>query len=275
MAFPITSHTLKVPGATLYYEVRGAGPTLLMIPGGPTDAGIFGDLPDLLADRYTVVAYDPRGNSRSTLDGGPVDQDLGVHADDAARIIAKVGAPAYVLGSSGGAQIGLALAARRPECVIALVAHEPPALRMLPDAEAKAAMAGMEDVYAAYRSGGVEPAMARFAALTGLENAAPADAPPPSPAMIATFGRIGGNMDYFLGHSRALAFDAPDVETLRRGKPRIVVGVGAESRGQLAHRAAAALAGKLGAPPVVFPGDHGFGHDLAAFADTLDRALRG
>jgi hypothetical protein len=28
--------TLKVPGATLYYEVRGAGPVLLLICGGST-----------------------------------------------------------------------------------------------------------------------------------------------------------------------------------------------------------------------------------------------
>lgn len=27
------STTLKVPGALLYYEMRGSGPTLLMIPG--------------------------------------------------------------------------------------------------------------------------------------------------------------------------------------------------------------------------------------------------
>ena len=33
--------TLKVPGATLYYEVRGTGPVLLCIPGGPTDAGML------------------------------------------------------------------------------------------------------------------------------------------------------------------------------------------------------------------------------------------
>jgi hypothetical protein len=30
---PTKTATLKVPGATLYYEVRGAGPVLLMICG--------------------------------------------------------------------------------------------------------------------------------------------------------------------------------------------------------------------------------------------------
>ena len=32
---------LKVPGASLYYEVRGSGPVFLMMPGGPADAGAF------------------------------------------------------------------------------------------------------------------------------------------------------------------------------------------------------------------------------------------
>jgi pimeloyl-ACP methyl ester carboxylesterase len=38
---------------------------LLMIPGGPADAGVFTALRGFLTDRYTVVPYDPRGNSRS------------------------------------------------------------------------------------------------------------------------------------------------------------------------------------------------------------------
>ena len=33
------THTLKVPGASLYYELRGSGPVLLFMPGGPADAG--------------------------------------------------------------------------------------------------------------------------------------------------------------------------------------------------------------------------------------------
>lgn len=275
MTHPATARTVKAPGATLYYEVRGSGPLLLMIPGGPTDAGVFAPLAEAMADRYTVVAYDPRGNSRSTFDGEPVDQDLAVHADDAALVIEAAGGPAYVLGSSGGAQIGLSLAVRHPDSVEALVAHEPPALAMLPEAEAEAAMAGMDGVYEAYRTGGVEAAMAAFAQLTDLQP--PADGPPPPPEVMAAFARVGGNMDYFFRHSRALAFGAPDVESLRKGKPRIVIGVGAESKGQLAYRAAVALAEKLGAPPVVFPGDHGGGddHNPQPFAEVLDRALRG
>jgi hypothetical protein len=36
--------TLKVPGASLYYELTGSGPLQLMIPGAPADAGGFAPL---------------------------------------------------------------------------------------------------------------------------------------------------------------------------------------------------------------------------------------
>src|SRR4028118_1116272 len=92
--------TLKVPGAMLHYEVRGAGPVLLLIPGGPADAGAFVPISSELSDRYAVVTYDPRGLSRSPVDGEPRDTTVGTFADDAHRLLAALGAePAYVLGS--------------------------------------------------------------------------------------------------------------------------------------------------------------------------------
>ena len=124
-----------MPGASIYYEVQGSGPMLLIIPGGPQDAGVFADISRLMADRYTVVAYDPRGNSRSAFDGGAGGAaGRCQQADDAAALIGALGGgPAHVFGTSGGAQIGLNLAARHPQLVDTLVAHEPPAIMMLPD----------------------------------------------------------------------------------------------------------------------------------------------
>jgi len=160
--------TLNVSGATLYYEMDGAGPVLLMIPGGPADAGVFAALSGFLTDRYTVVAYDPRGNSRSVPDDPSKDQDIDVHGDDAAALLAAVTSePAYVLGSSGGAQIGLNLAARHAARVHTLVAHEPPCAELLPDAAE--ARAGMEEAYQTYRTQGVEAGLKRFEAAIGME----------------------------------------------------------------------------------------------------------
>ena len=48
--------TLQVPGATLYHEVQGSGPVLLIIPGMPADAGLYAALARRLAASFTVVA---------------------------------------------------------------------------------------------------------------------------------------------------------------------------------------------------------------------------
>ena len=87
-----STNTLRVPGAQLHYEVRGSGPVLLLICGGVYDADGYAGLAHQLADRYTVVTYDRRGNSRSPLDGPPAAQSIAVHGDDAHRILTAVGA---------------------------------------------------------------------------------------------------------------------------------------------------------------------------------------
>jgi pimeloyl-ACP methyl ester carboxylesterase len=263
--------TLKVPGATLYYEQHGTGPLLVAIPGGPSDAGAFASLSAALADRYTVVAYDPRGNSRSVLDGAPDDQDLAVHGDDAARLIEAIDAgPANVLGSSGGAQIGLALAARHPARVRLLVAHEPPCVSLLADGDVL--LREFERIHELHRASGVPAAMAAFARLAGFDQQPPPSNLPPDAA--ATMARMTGNIAYFVEHGmRAIAGFRPDVATLRA--VRVVVGVGADSAGQLAHRCARALAAKLEVDPVTFPGGHtGFLSHTAEFARALDATVR-
>ena len=264
---------MKVPGATLHYERRGSGPVLVLIPGGPSDAGVFVWLATALEFRYTTVAYDPRGNSRSRFDGEPVEQDMAVHADDAARLIDEIGGgPAFVLGSSGGAQIGLSLAARHPHHVRMLVAHEPPCSELLPD-HADIARRFVE-IREIHRKDGVRPAMEAFARLAGFEVRPPPTNLPPEAA--ATMARISGNLDYFLEHGiTPISTYRPDIAALRTS--RVVIGVGRTSTpDQLANRAARALAAELGVEPVEFPGDHtGFGPEAAAFADVLDRVLRG
>src|SRR5437667_10881888 len=96
---------LNVPGATLYYEVRGSGPVLLMMPGGPADARAFRNIAEPLAWHHTVVTYDPRGLSRSTLDGPLQDERIvEIFADDVHRLLlATAKKPADVFASSGGA----------------------------------------------------------------------------------------------------------------------------------------------------------------------------
>jgi pimeloyl-ACP methyl ester carboxylesterase len=270
---------LRVPGARLYYEVRGSGPALLCIPGGPTDAGIFSDVAERLADRYTVVTYDPRGHSRSPLDGEPEDIAVSQHADDAAALIRAVGdEPANVYGSSGGGTIGLDLVARHPELVDTLVAHEAPLTELLPDA-ADLRSKG-EEILEIYRTHGAFAAIERFGALVEeggprySEEMARAE---PTPESQETGARMAGNFDLFLAHEiRQIGAYVPDFDLLRSASTRIVSAAGETSGEQLAGRAALALAGRLDIPVTYLPGGHGgWGSDPQEFADRLHEAIRG
>jgi len=268
--------TLKVPGANLYYEVRGSGPVLLMMPGGPADATAFRSIAGQLAPHYTVVTYDPRGLSRSKLDG-PLDEEriVEVFAHDVHRLLAAVThEKADAFASSGGAVIALELAARHPEQLSTVVSHEPPSPTLLPDAAR--VRATMEEVTAAYRTAGIGPAVQIFSDLIG-GGPPPAPEGEPTPEMLADMMRMQGNMDLFFGpYVLAIARYEPDFAALNAASCRIIAAVGDKSRGQLAHNGGLGLAKRLGTQAVVFPGDHGgFQSHAAEFAAKLREVLEG
>jgi pimeloyl-ACP methyl ester carboxylesterase len=268
--------TLKVPGAHLYYEVRGSGPVLLMMPGGPADATAFRNIAGQLAPSYTVVTYDPRGLSRSKLEG-PLDEEqiVEVFADDVHRLLAAVThEKADVFASSGGAVIALELVARHPEQLNTVVSHEPPSPPLLPDSAR--VRATMEEVTAAYRTAGIGPAVQIFSDLIG-GGPPPAPEGEPTPEMLEDMRRMQGNMDLFFGpYVLAIARYEPDFAALNAASCRIVAAVGDKSRGQLAHNGGLGLAKRLGTQAVVFPGDHGgFQSHAAEFAAKLREVLEG
>ena len=129
----LTAHALDVPGARLYYERQGSGPLLLVI-GSPMDSTGFAGLASVLADRYTVVTYDPRGIGNSTSQKADQDVTPEQQSDDVHRLLSLLGGePTHVFGSSGGAVVGLALVTAHPGQVRTLVAHEPPVIELLAD----------------------------------------------------------------------------------------------------------------------------------------------
>jgi pimeloyl-ACP methyl ester carboxylesterase len=269
------SDILKVPGASLYHEVSGEGPVLLFIAGGGTDAGIFGAVAAMLSGAYTVVTYDPRGNSRSPLDGPAQDQRIDVLADDAKRLIEKVaGGPAYVFGSSSGAIVGLELVSRHPELVRRVVAHEPPAIRLLPDSSAEQAF--FDRIYQLYRTDGVDAAFSAFGKGTGMP-----DPPPPGvelpPPVAELLERMGRNNEYFLEHQmRQFVGYELDVAALRAVSAQIVLAGGADSREFLPARPGMALAAEFGVEVVEFPGGHvGYLTHPMEFAARLREVLAG
>src|SRR5215470_15346902 len=128
------THTLETAEADIVYDVHGplpaadGRPPLVMI-GQPMDATGFSTLASHFPDR-TVVTYDPRGLGRSSnRKDGRIDHDPTVQADDVHAVV-------EVFASSGGAVTALALVAEYPDDVTTLVAHEPPMVGVLPDADA-------------------------------------------------------------------------------------------------------------------------------------------
>jgi pimeloyl-ACP methyl ester carboxylesterase len=267
-----TSHTLAVPGARLHYEVRGSGPVLALI-GSPMNAASFGPIADALAGHHTVITYDPRGISGSTVDDPSQDSTPDLRADDVAAILDAVGASsADVFGSSGGAVTALALVARHPQRVRTLVAHEPPLLELLPDAAER--RAEVDDMVDTFHRDGHAAAFAKFMAAAGFDvdgDTAPAAAPGEPTEQALADGA------WFFEHElRPTASYLPDVEALTAAPTRVIVGIGADSGRLLTHRTSTALAELLGTPPVQFPGDHGgFLTQPAQFAARLGEVLAG
>jgi hypothetical protein len=123
-------------------------------------------------------------------------------------------------------------------------------------------MAACQAVYETYQQRGFGAGMAHFIALISLTGPVPADfaaQPAPDPA---TFGMPveddGSRSDLMLGSNIVTVTGfRPDIDKLRSASTRIVVGVGADSNLEIAHRGGLAVAELLGTSPVEFPGGHG------------------
>lgn len=257
------THTLKVPGTTLTYDVRraaGSEERPLMLIGSPMGAEGFGSLAGHFTDR-TVVTYDPRGSERSVKDDPASHVDPEIHADDIHRVIEAAGVgPVDLFASSGGAINALALVAGYPGDVSRLIAHEPPLAGLVPDSEM--ALAASKAVADTYQKNGWGAAMAHFFAITSHEGPFTEEflaLPPPDPAMFELPTEDDGSRDDpMLGQNMITCTHyQPDIDALRSASTEIIAAAGAESGEQLASRGAHALADRLGVEPVLFPGDHG------------------
>jgi pimeloyl-ACP methyl ester carboxylesterase len=260
-----TTQILKTAEADIAYDVHGPLPTadgrppLLMI-GQPMDASGFSTLASHFPDR-TVVTYDPRGLGRSIRNDGRVDHSPTVQANDVHAVIEALGAgPVEIFASSGGAATALALVAAYPDDVVTLVAHEPPLIPMLPDAEAaERARAGARD---AYEAKGWGAGMAAFIAMTSWRGEFTDEyfaQPAADPVRFGLPTEDDGSRDDPLLSDRSWAVSSyrPDVDALAAAPTRVVVAVGEESLSTFTGRTAVATAELVGQQATVFPSHHG------------------
>ncbi|MGQ4355770.1 alpha/beta fold hydrolase [Streptomyces drozdowiczii] len=259
---------LSVPGARLRHTVRGEGPVLLLIAGGHHGIEAGEPLARHLADRYTVVTYDRRGLSGSTTDAPA--KTIATHAEDVAHLLrALTPEPARIYGTSLGALIALELAIRHPEQVVAVIAHEPPAARLLPEPEqAIGQLLAVEDTF---RAKGADAAMRGFAAGFGID---PQDREPDAPVRAPGPDHLR-NAEVLLTHDLpAIRAHVLDTAALKGTPARVVAAAGETSGHVWTHTCAATLAGALGVGLETFPGGHnGYALRPRGTADRIHAVL--
>src|SRR5918996_3377565 len=285
----MTTHMLETADVDVAYDVRGPLPTAdgrppLVMIGQPMDAGGFATLASHSPAR-TVVTYDPRGLGRSTRRDGRVDHSPAVQAGDVHAIIEALGAgPVEMFATSGGAVTALALVAAHPGDVVTLVAHEPPLIAVLPDAEA--AERARARVREAYEANGSGAGMAAFIAMTSWQGEYIDEyfaQPAPDPAAFGLPSQDDGSREDPLLSDRSWAVSdyRPDVDALAAAPTRVVIAVGEESLGTFTGRTSVATAELLGQQATVFPshhggflgGEHGYAGQPEAFARKLREVL--
>jgi pimeloyl-ACP methyl ester carboxylesterase len=287
MESAIETGEVRVPGATLYYKCRGRGPLLLVLQGGFGDADGSDGLAELLSDRYRVISYDRRGLSRSRADDPASVTRLEVHTDDVHHLLRELGGdptcggqPAFVLGVSIGAVIGLDLLARYPDQVRRVVAYEPPLVALVPEAGRERADAVQREIEDTYAREGARAGMLKFMQGLGADfgDFEPGFRPAPRSAFFEA------------NCEQLLRYDAPavrqfqlELSAVARHAERVVPAFGARSQevlfaggtgGLIKVAPALALAAALSVDVSIFQGGHGaYVTHPRAFAARLDRIL--
>ncbi len=245
---------VSTEGDDLYYEVRGTGRPLLMIPGGGGDGRIYSFVADILCDEYKVIKYDRRANARST-GNDPQNFEISQQSRDAVAVLqAAAESSAFVFGCSSGAVIALDMAKTYPQAIRAAVVHEPPVVRVLPDSEKWLRyFSGLH--HAAFQFG-APIAMIRFGLMLGwpLINAMrKIDVPHEAPKKMA-------EDDQFFMKQELLPVVSykPDVQRIKQNGVKVFMAAGKWTldNKKVYGRTAPILAELLGCELVIFPGQH-------------------
>jgi pimeloyl-ACP methyl ester carboxylesterase len=119
--FPMQTTTyLSRPEGRIAYDIAGAGPLVVLVPGmGELRSAYRFLAPALVAAGYRVASTDLRGHGDSdTTFASYGDVDT---ASDVSALIEELGGPAVIVGNSMGAGAGVLVAAEHPELVSGLV----------------------------------------------------------------------------------------------------------------------------------------------------------
>ena len=127
-----TMPEIETNGVRLHYDIAGDGPPLVFVHGMCGRGAVWTGQVERLADQFTCVTYDRRGHGSSN--DGEVSHSVPLHGDDFAALVKALGLSAVVLvGSSGGARVGVDVVLRYSELLAGAVLSEPPVFSLGPD----------------------------------------------------------------------------------------------------------------------------------------------
>jgi pimeloyl-ACP methyl ester carboxylesterase len=109
-------------GVSLYYEVHGSGPPLLLTHGYSSTSQMWDGQIEALSKQHTLVVWDMRGHGRSDYPSDPAAYSEALTVADMAALLDAVGADRAVVGGlSLGGYMSLAFHRVHPERVSALL----------------------------------------------------------------------------------------------------------------------------------------------------------
>jgi len=121
-------------GVRLYYEERGSGTPILCLHGAGSSAVFWEDAAEKLSELGRVITYDRRGSWRSDRPEPYEITSVQEHGDDARELLRELYAePAILIGRSYGGTVGLDLALRHPDSVLALALLEAGPMGLSPE----------------------------------------------------------------------------------------------------------------------------------------------
>ena len=213
---------VDVGDTQLYCEVRGDGPSVVLVPGATGDGGYMQPLADALADEFTVASYDRRANSRSPRPEGWSETSTEEQARDLAGLVSALDlAPVVVLGNSWGALAALCAVMEQENLFRGALLHDTALMTVLQDPEA--AQAALRPVIDKAMAEGGPPAATE--AFVEFAFGASAHALPDG-----VVDRMLGNADVLFGMEfGSLPMWRPDEERLRDLSTPVQPLVGSES----------------------------------------------
>ncbi|MCL2058462.1 MAG: alpha/beta hydrolase [Oscillospiraceae bacterium] len=278
---------LSTEGDELYYKIRGKGKAIIFIAPAGGDGDGYYPIAKALSDKYKVITYDRRANTRSTMNF-PDHFDIRQQSRDALSVLRAAGEEsAIVVGNSSGAVIALDMSTAYPEAVHGAIVHEAAIPCVLPDIEAKKWADFFKDCYDIGKQKGASRGAMKF--YFGIEL-------PAVRLMIDTLkvykyrkqDKISCDVKYipskagseFLLFQELLPVTSyqPDFDALKNSGVEIFIGCGEYglAKNTWYARAAKIMANRLGCELLAFPGHHGeyMGRNYLPWANVVREAIQ-